>query len=84
MFVVYFSALAIVYVVGRYKQCLDFSLTVHFYHFLVCWIYNYHYPNILSWYVIQFLSIAVMTILSEYFSKKNELRNIPLTSRVDL
>ena len=84
MFVVYFSALAIVYVVGRYKQCLDFSLTIHFYHLLACWIYNYHYPNVFSWYVIQFLSIVIMTILSEHFSKKNELRSIPLTSRVDL
>jgi hypothetical protein len=84
MFVIYFSALAIVYIVGRYKQCLDFSFTVHFYHFLACWMYNYHYPNIFSWYVVQILSIVIMTIFSEHFSKKNELRNIPLTSRVDL
>jgi hypothetical protein len=80
----YFSALGIVYIVGRYKQCLDFSITIHFYHFLACWIYNYQYPNILGWYVIQFLSIVIMTIFSEHFTKKNELRSIPLSSRVDL
>ncbi|CAF0770780.1 unnamed protein product [Rotaria sordida] len=78
------GALAIFYFVGRYKQCLDFSITIHFYHFIACCIYNYHYPNIFSWYVIQFLSIIIMTILSERFSKKYELQNIPLTSRADL
>jgi len=83
-FIFYSSGLAIVYIVGRYKQCLDFSITIHLYHFLACWIYNYQHPNIFSWYVIQFLSIVIMTILSEHFSKKYELRNIPLASRVDL
>ncbi|CAF2399518.1 unnamed protein product [Rotaria sp. Silwood2] len=79
------GAFAIFYFVGRYKQCLDFSITIHFYHFIACCIYNYQYPNIISWYVIQFLSIIIMTILSERFSKKYELQNIPLTSsRADL
>ncbi|CAF1554106.1 unnamed protein product [Rotaria magnacalcarata] len=78
------GALAIFYLVGRYKQCLDFSMTIHFYHFIACCIYNYQYPNIFSWYVVQFLSIVIMTILSERFSKKYELQNIPLTSRADL
>ncbi|CAF4184561.1 unnamed protein product [Rotaria socialis] len=78
------GALAIFYLVGRYKQCLDFSITIHFYHFIACCIYNYQYPNIFSWYVVQFLSIVIMTILSERFSKKYELQNISLTSRADL
>ena len=80
----FFSALAIVYIVGRYKQCLDFSFTIHLYHFLACWIYNSQYPRVFSWYVTHFFSIVIMTILSEHLSKKNELRNIPLASRVDL
>jgi hypothetical protein len=79
-----FSALAILYIVGRYKQCLDFSITIHLYHFLACWVYNSQYPRVFSWYVTQFFCIVIMTILSEHLSKKNELRNIPLTSRVDL
>ncbi|CAF0735603.1 unnamed protein product [Adineta steineri] len=78
------SGFGIVSIVGRYKQCLDFSLTIHFYHFIICWMYNNQHPNIFSWYVIQFLSIVIMTIFSEHFSKKNELRNIPLSSRADL
>lgn len=78
------SALAIVYLVGRYKQCLDFSFTVHLYHFFACWIYNSQVANVFNWYMIQFLSIVIMTILSEHLSKKIELQNIPLTTRVDL
>ena len=78
------SALAIVYLVGRYKQCFDFSVTVHLYHFLACWIYNSQLANVFYWYLIQFLSIVIMTILSEHLSKRLELQNIPLTTRVDL
>ncbi|CAF1674396.1 unnamed protein product [Adineta ricciae] len=78
------SGLAIVYIVGRYKQCLDFSVTIHVYHFLACWVYNSQSPHHFSWYVTQFFCIVIMTILSEHLSKKYELRNIPLASRVDL
>jgi len=78
------SALAIVYIVGRYKQCLDFSVTIHLYHFLACWMYNSQCPRVFSWYMTQVLCIIIMTILSEHLSKKYELRNIPLASRVDL
>jgi protein SYS1 len=78
------SALIIYYLVGRYKQCLDFSITIHFYHFLACWIYNSHSPQSFSWYVTHFLCIVAMTILSEHLSKKAELRTIPLATRVDL
>lgn len=79
-----FSGLAVLYIVGRYKQCLDFSVTIHIYHFIACWIYNSHYPHSFSWYATQFFSIVIMTILSEHLSKKYELRTIPLASRVDL
>jgi hypothetical protein len=79
-----FSGFAIVYIVGRYKQCLDFSVTIHFYHFLACWLYSHQHPNQFSWHVTQFLAIVIMTILSEHFSKKSELQNIPLGNRVDL
>lgn len=78
------SGFAIYYVVGRYKQCLDFSVTVNFYHLIACWIYNSQHPNLFSWYVTHILSIIVMTILSEHFCKKSELRTIPLGNRVDL
>ncbi|CAF0997476.1 unnamed protein product [Rotaria magnacalcarata] len=78
------SALAILYIVGRYKQCLDFSITIHFYHFIACWIYNSQCPRMFSWYLTQFFSIVIMTILSEHLSKKYELRTIPIASRVDL
>jgi len=79
------SALVIVYIVRRYKQCLDFSLTIHFYHFLACCIYSGGFlPKTFIWYITQFLSIVLMTILAEHLSKKYELRSIPVSSRVDL
>ena len=59
-------------------------MTIHLYHFLACWIYNSQHPRAFAWYATQFFSIVIMTILSEHLSKKNELRNIPLASRVDL
>ena len=80
----FFSGFAVVSLVGRYKQCLDFSLTIHFYHFLACWIYNHQIPNVFSWYLTQLISIIIMTIFSEHFSKKVELRTIPVGPRADL
>jgi len=78
------SALTIFYLVGRYKQCLDFAVTIHFYHFVFCWFYNGQMARLFTWYATQFFSIVIMTILSEHLSKKSEMRNIPLASRVDL
>jgi hypothetical protein len=40
-----FSSAALWHVVQRTKQCLDFTCTVHFFHIIICWIYNGYLGN---------------------------------------
>jgi hypothetical protein len=36
----YDSSLLLVPVLGRAKQCLDFTATYYGFHFIICWIYE--------------------------------------------
>uniref|UniRef100_A0A3P9MDW8 Uncharacterized protein n=2 Tax=Oryzias latipes TaxID=8090 RepID=A0A3P9MDW8_ORYLA len=44
-------ALGLWFFIRRGKQCLDFTVTVHFFHMIGCWIYNAHLPSTLSWWL---------------------------------
>lgn len=66
-------------VVQRTKQCLDFTCTVHFFHIIICWIYNGYLGNTFSWWVINFICVAFMCVSGEYLCMRTELRAIPVS-----
>jgi hypothetical protein len=74
----FLSALFEYYIINRTKQCLDFTVTVYFYHILFCWFYNSQFPNTFSFWFTIVLSTSTMTLLSEYLCMKAELKEIPL------
>lgn len=82
----YFSALGLWLIVGRTKQCLDFSLTVHFIHFVISWIYNGHIPHTVSWWILNLVGVTLMTVLGEFLCMRSEIKAIPvgLGPKVDL
>ncbi|NXX56668.1 SYS1 protein, partial [Scopus umbretta] len=73
-------ALGLLYFIRRGKQCLDFTVTVHFFHLLGCWVYNSHFPSTLTWWLVHIVCIALMAAIGEYLCMRIELREIPLNS----
>jgi hypothetical protein len=71
------SALFLVLVVERAKKCLDFSATVHIFHLLGCIFYG-GFPTLWLWWLLQGVSLLIMTVLGEYMCWQRELREIPL------
>ncbi|KAM9814044.1 protein SYS1 homolog [Neosynchiropus ocellatus] len=66
--------------VRRGKQCLDFTVTVHFFHMVGCWIYNAHVPAALAWWLVNVACIALMAVIGEYLCMRTELRAIPVNT----
>mmetsp|Transcript_17781 Transcript_17781/g.44110 ORF Transcript_17781/g.44110 Transcript_17781/m.44110 type:complete len:153 (-) Transcript_17781:255-713(-) len=64
-------------VVERAKKCLDFTLTVHIFHFVACWVYG-GFPLHWTWWVVTALDCVIMTLFGEYLCMKKELREIPI------
>ncbi len=79
-------ALGLWYIVRRTKQCLDFTATVHFFHFIICWCVNGYFPNTVSWWLVTTIAIIIMTVLGEFLCMRTELKAIPLSMapKVDL
>ncbi|XP_060081286.1 protein SYS1 homolog [Ylistrum balloti] len=73
------SALALWFIVQRTKLCLDFSVTAHLFHFLACVIYNGNVPSTLPWWIINVISIALMTVTGEFLCMRTEMKAIPLS-----
>lgn len=74
------SALGLWFFIRRGKQCLDFTVTVHFFHMIGCWIYNSHLPSALSWWLVNVACMALMAVIGEYLCMRTELRAIPVNS----
>lgn len=74
------SALGLLFFIRRGKQCLDFTITVHFFHMIGCWIYNAHLPAALSWWLVNVACMALMAVIGEYLCMRTELRAIPVNS----
>lgn len=74
----FFSALGLWFIVRRTKLCLDFAFTTHFVHFFFCWIFSGHLPQTLSWWIINIIGIAIMTVVGEFLCMKTEMKAIPL------
>ncbi|KAI2663902.1 hypothetical protein H4Q32_012530 [Labeo rohita] len=75
------AALGLWFFIRRGKQCLDFTVTVHFFHMIGCWIYNAHLPAALSWWLVNVACMALMAVIGEYLCMRTELRAIPLSSK---
>ncbi|XP_005986743.1 protein SYS1 homolog isoform X1 [Latimeria chalumnae] len=73
-------ALGLWYFIRRGKQCLDFTVTVHFFHMLGCWIYNSHFPTALTWWLVNVVCIALMAVIGEYLCMRTELQAIPVST----
>nr|CAB3266764.1 protein SYS1 homolog [Phallusia mammillata] len=73
-----FGAVALWYIVQRAKQCLDFSCTLHFFHFVVCWIYSGYFPTRISWWLVQLVCIVLMVVIGEYLCFQSDMKDIPL------
>ncbi|XP_040207170.1 protein SYS1 homolog [Rana temporaria] len=73
-------ALGLLYFIRRGKQCLDFTVTVHLFHFFGCWIYNAQLPSTITWWLLNIVCIGLMAVIGEYLCLRTELNEIPLNS----
>ncbi|KAL3125937.1 hypothetical protein niasHT_009466 [Heterodera trifolii] len=71
-------ALLFPHVVVRSRLCLDFTVTLHFVHFLIVCLSNRSFPSQFSWWLLQVLSASFCTILAEWFCSRREYAEIPL------
>ncbi|VIO97403.1 Hypothetical 23.7 kDa protein in CYR1-OST1 intergenic region, putative [Brugia malayi] len=67
-------------VIGRSKQCLDFTCTLHFWHLIAVTLYYKSIPMHVFWWLLQLLSIVLCTVLGEYFCLQLESRDIHLST----
>lgn len=74
----FIGALALRFIVGRTKLCLDFSCTYHFIHLMVCWIYNGTFPSTFSWWFLNAVCATLMCVFGEFLCLKIELKEIPV------
>lgn len=70
----FFSVLALTVVVGRSKLALDFTLTLHGIHLVVCWIVSGKFPASKLWWGLQVVSILFMVLLGTWTTQWRELR----------
>lgn len=79
-------SLGLWYIVGRTKQCLDYTVTVHIFHLVACWLYNSFFPNTLSWWLLNTVCVTLMCVFGEFLCMRTEMKSIPLSlgSKVDL
>ncbi|EDS29517.1 conserved hypothetical protein [Culex quinquefasciatus] len=80
---------ALWFVVRRTKLCLDFAVTFHVIHLVVCWWYNSAFPATISWWLLNAVCTALMCVGGEFLCLKTEMREIPvgysaLNNKVDL
>eukprot|EP00048_Salpingoeca_helianthica_P018591 m.242468 g.242468 ORF g.242468 m.242468 type:complete len:154 (-) comp25719_c0_seq1:35-496(-) len=59
-------------IVGKVKQCLDFALTVFFFHFMACVLYD-GFPTRLSWWITHLICTSTMVVVSEYLCIHGDL-----------
>ncbi|KAL7673462.1 hypothetical protein ACOME3_008318 [Neoechinorhynchus agilis] len=62
-------ALGLLFAVGRYKQCLDFTLTCEIIHLLLTAFYCHQIPRHLAWWASQLVFVTITTFLAEYLCK---------------
>ncbi|XP_078169077.1 structural molecules protein [Carex rostrata] len=66
------------YVIERAMKCFDHSATLYIIHLFICLIYG-GWPVSLTWWVVNLIGLASMSLLGEWICIKREQREIPLT-----
>lgn len=66
-------------VVERAKKCLDFAATAHVIHLGCCILYD-GVPGSWEWWVINAMSLVVMSLVGEFLCMRREMQDIPLFS----
>ncbi|CAG2103417.1 unnamed protein product [Medioppia subpectinata] len=74
-----FGALVLWHLVQRAKPCLDFSVTTHLIHLVICWVFSGHFPSSMWWWIVNILSVTITCVCGEFLCLKTELKSIPLT-----
>eukprot|EP01065_Artemidia_motanka_P038796 TRINITY_DN47648_c0_g1_i1.p1 TRINITY_DN47648_c0_g1~~TRINITY_DN47648_c0_g1_i1.p1 ORF type:complete len:244 (+),score=14.64 TRINITY_DN47648_c0_g1_i1:67-798(+) len=70
------GAVALLLVVERSKRCLDFTITMHLVHLLLCCFWAF--PGTFEWWALTAINVTTMTLIGEYLCVRRELREIPL------
>ncbi|VAH61440.1 hypothetical protein VPH35_044582 [Triticum aestivum] len=68
------------YVIERAKKCLDFAATLYIIHLFICIIYG-GWPASGTWWVVNIVGLAIMSLLGEYLCIRRELKDIPVRLR---
>eukprot|EP00118_Oscarella_pearsei_P002739 m.11434 g.11434 ORF g.11434 m.11434 type:complete len:155 (+) comp23315_c0_seq3:60-524(+) len=71
-------ALGLQFIVGRSKQCLDFTATMLVLHLVVTTAYS-AFPLNWTWWALQIVCLIVTTVVGEYFCMRMEMSAIPVT-----
>ncbi|ORX48832.1 hypothetical protein DM01DRAFT_1338486 [Hesseltinella vesiculosa] len=66
----------LVMIVQRARQVLDFVLTLHGCHLLFCCIYEHQFPWTMTWWIVQGLTILIMTLGGEWACMRHEMKPI--------
>ncbi|XAR67734.1 hypothetical protein NMG60_11002617 [Bertholletia excelsa] len=72
------GAVYLLYLIERAKKCLDFAATVYIIHLFICIAYG-GWPSSMTWWVVNGIGLAIMSLLGEYLCVKRELREIPIS-----
>lgn len=75
------GAVHLVVVVERSKKCLDFALTVHILHCGLC-IWYRGFPSVPTWWIVNLVSVVVMTLLGERACQYLELQDIDVAEEI--
>ncbi|KTW27726.1 hypothetical protein T552_02166 [Pneumocystis carinii B80] len=71
-----FGVLIIFFIVRRSKQVLDFTLTMHFIHFIIVLLYSGSLPTNIYWWVVQIISCLSICLGGEWICMQRELKPI--------
>ncbi|QSL64442.1 hypothetical protein MERGE_001743 [Pneumocystis wakefieldiae] len=71
-----FGVLIIFFVVRRSKQVLDFTLTMHFIHLIIVFLYSGSLPTNTYWWVVQIISCVFICLGGEWICMQRELKPI--------
>lgn len=66
--------------VERVKKCLDFGVTIYFFHVVFCSVYL-GFPTSIPWWVVNGVSCVVVVMLAEYLCMRRESQTITLVDR---
>lgn len=73
----FLGAIALYFIVQRSKKCLDFSVTLYVFHFILCTFIK-SFPMGFEWWIVNIFNVLVMAILGEFLCYRRELQSVSL------